>query len=198
MTEHEWDRALRIKTAGTLTGIYQSAHYNRYEATPYAGLEALFDNYGLRPEGQFVDFGSGKGRVPFYVHRKYGVTATGIEMSGHLYQEALENQASYMAKTKQSNGSVQFMRCLAEEYAVDPEDSMFYFFNPFSVQIFMTVVSEILESVENHPRPVTLVLYFPTADYIQFAEQSFNFIDEVRVPGLYERNSNERFLLFRK
>ncbi|AQQ54531.1 class I SAM-dependent methyltransferase [Planococcus lenghuensis] len=198
MTEHEWDRALRIKTAGTLSGIYQSAHYNRYEATPYAGLEALFEEYGLKPDGHFVDFGCGKGRVPFYVHRKFGITATGIEMSGHLYQEALENQASYMAKTKQKKGSVHFIRTFAEEYPINPEDSMFYFFNPFSVQIFMTVISRILESAEQNPRPVTLILYFPTADYIQFAEQSFKLIGEVKVPGLYERNSNERFMIFRK
>ncbi|WP_088007291.1 class I SAM-dependent methyltransferase [Indiicoccus explosivorum] len=198
MTEHEWDRKLGIRTAGTITGIYQSAHYNRYEATPYTGLDHLFNKGGIEPSGGFVDFGSGKGRVPFFVHDRFGVRATGVEMSGHLYQEALENQAGYLARTKQKSGSVRFLRCLAEEYEVEPDDSVFYFFNPFSVQIFMTVAGRILKSAEAKPRPVTLILYFPTSDYTEFADRTFERILEVPVPELYEKNSNERFLVYRK
>ena len=36
-------------------------------------------------------------------------------MSGQLYQEALENQASYMQKGMKIGGSIRFERRLAEE-----------------------------------------------------------------------------------
>ena len=69
-------------------------------------------------------------------------------MNGQMYQEALENQASYMQKSKQIGGSIRFECCLAEEYEIEPTDNRFYFFNPFSVQIFIKVIDNILLSVE--------------------------------------------------
>ncbi|MGG3448344.1 class I SAM-dependent methyltransferase [Domibacillus aminovorans] len=199
MDEKDYDRLLRIKTAGTLEGLSRSVHYNRYEATPYEALDELFAEYDLKKTDQVVDYGCGKGRLPFYVHHRFHVTVTGIEMNGHLYQEALENQASYMQKMKKAGGSVHFERGLAEEYEVEQADNRFYFFNPFSIQIFMKVVDNILRSVEQQNRSVDLILYYPTTEYVHFLETStaFALFKEVMVSDLYEQNENERFLIFR-
>jgi SAM-dependent methyltransferase len=199
MNENDYDRLLRIKTAGTLEGLNQSVHYNRYEATPYTALNDLFAEYDLKKTDEVVDFGCGKGRLPFYVHHRFQVTVTGVEMNGQLYQEALENQAGYIQKVKKTSGSVRFERCLAEEYKVEQTDNRFYFFNPFSIQIFMKVVDNILWSVEQKNRSVDLILYYPTTEYIHFLETStaFELVKEVKVSELYEQNENERFLIFR-
>jgi SAM-dependent methyltransferase len=199
MNENDYDRLLRIKTAGTLEGLNQSVHYNRYEATPYTALNDLFAEYDLKKTDGVVDFGCGKGRLPFYVHHHFQVTVTGVEMNGQLYQEALENQAGYIQKVKKTSGSVRFERCLAEEYEVEQTDNRFYFFNPFSIQIFMKVVDNILRSVEQQNRSVDLILYYPTTEYIHFLETStaFELFKEVKVSELYEQNENERFLIFR-
>ena len=119
-------------------------------------------------------------------------------MSAQLYQEALENKSSYERKFKHVGGSISFEHCLAEDYEVEPTDKLFYFFNPFSIQIFMNVVDNILRSFERQKRTVDIVLYYPTADYIEFLESGtpFELIKEVRVPGLSEENDNERFLVF--
>jgi len=199
MNEKDYDRMLRIKTVGTLQGLNQSVHYNRYEATPYDALDSLFKDYILNKKDDIVDFGCGKGRLAFYVHYHFQVHATGIEMSGSLYMDALQNLESYNKKAKYINGSIQFECCLAEEYEISPEQTHFYFFNPFSIQIFMNVVGNILQSVEKQQRIVDIVLYYPTADYIQYLETStaFELLKEVKIPGLYEQNDNERFLIFR-
>ncbi|MEK4487808.1 SAM-dependent methyltransferase [Psychrobacillus sp. FSL H8-0484] len=199
MREQDHDRLLRIKTAGIREWQHQSAHYNRYEATPYMALEALFDEYMCTNSDRFVDFGCGKGRFPFYIHHHLHVSVTGVEMSGQLYQEALENQGRYMEKVKHSRASIRFEQILAEEYEVESKENRFYFFNPFSIQIFQKVISNILLSVENHPRSVDVILYYPTPEYIQFLEvnTAFEILREVRVPELYDQNSNERFLIFR-
>ena len=59
-----------------------------------------------------MDFGCGKGRLPFYIHDRFDVSVTGIEMSGQLYQEALENQASYMQKGQTVKWFIRFECCL--------------------------------------------------------------------------------------
>ncbi len=199
INEKDYDRLLRIKTISTREWVNQSIHYNRYEATPYLALEALFHEYELNGTDTVVDFGCGKGRLPFYLHNRFQVSATGVEMSGQLYQEALENQASYMQKGMKIGGSIRFERRLAEEYEVEQGDNRFYFFNPFSIHIFMKVVDRILQSVEQKKRSVDIILYYPTTEYIQFIETStpFELLKEVKVPGLYEENDNERFLIFR-
>lgn len=199
MNEKDYDRLLRIKTEGIREWHNQSSHYNRYEATPYLALDELFRNYGLEKTDGVVDFGCGKGRLVFYLHYHFQVSVTGIEMSAQLYQEALENQASYRERSGQLGGSIRFDRCLAQDYVVEWTDNRFYFFNPFSIQIFRKVIDTILRSVEQQKRTVDVVLYYPTVDYVEFieAETPFKLLKEVRIPGMYEQNDNERFLVFR-
>jgi SAM-dependent methyltransferase len=199
MIEQAYDRLLHIKTAGIHQGQNQSVHYNRYEATPYVALDELFNDYELKKMDGVVDFGCGKGRLSFYIHNRFHVSVTGVEMNGQLYQDALDNQARYMQKVNRMNGFIRFERGLAEEYGVESTDNRFYFFNPFSIQIFMKVFDNILQSVEQQKRSVDLILYYPTTEYIQFLESSsiFKLLKEVKVPELYEQNENERFLIFR-
>lgn len=198
MEELEFDRSLGINTVGTLELLNQSVHYNRYEATPYIALEELFGHYDLQKGDCLVDFGCGKGRVSFYIHNRFQSQATGIEMNGRLYQDAMKNLENY-TKRKKLKGSISFERCYAQEYDIQSGENRFYFFNPFSIQIFMKVVDNILQSVNRHKRTVDLILYYPTSEYIQFIENrtTFEFLDEVKIPGLYEQNDNERFLIFR-
>lgn len=200
MDEHDYDEKLHIKTAGTLEVLNQSVHYNRYEATPYTALEELFDSYELSEKDGIVDFGCGKGRVTFYMHNRTKADCIGIEMNGRLYQDAQENLSGYLAsKKKWMKGSISFERCYAEEYEIQPYQNKFYFFNPFSIQLFMKVVDHILKSIEDEKRQVDLILYYPTADYIHYLEASttFTYHKEVKVTGLYEQNENERFIIFR-
>lgn len=199
MNEKEYDNLLRIDTAGTLELLSQSPHYNRYEATPYEALDDLFQSYGLQQSDGFVDFGCGKARVSFYVHHHFGASVASIEMNGQLYQDALENLAKYRRKAKRHGGAIRFERCYAETYEIDPSENKFYFFNPFSIQIFMTVIGNILLSVERAVRPVDVILYYPTAEYVQFMDNQtpFELWKEVKIDRLYEKNENERFLIYR-
>ena len=94
---------------------------------------------------------------------------------------------------------IQFEHIFAEGYDIEKEDNRFYFFNPFSLRIFQKVIDNILRSVEDHPRSVDIILYYPTSEYSHFLEihTVFELWKEIRLPGLYEENNNERFLIFR-
>lgn len=197
MKEYYYDKLLNIKTRGDQQGFHKSLHYHRYEPTPYSALEALFHHYTLKNTDHIVDFGCGKGRLNFYLHYFFGAHVTGIEMNETLYHEAMHNLKGYVKKN--SKDKVRFLCCLAEDYEIDASDNRFYFFNPFSIQVFQKIINHILFSVEQAKREIELVLYYPSPDYIYYLENdtAFECGKEVVLPYLYENNPNERFLIYR-
>lgn len=199
MTDQETDKLLHIRTEGTIEILQSSAHYNRYEATPYSVLDALFDIYPLRSTDHLVDFGCGKGRVPIYSVYRFGNFVTGIDLNGRLLQEAFTNLADFRASRKRFRGSIEFEQTTAETYEIQAEQNVFYFFNPFSVEIFKTVIGNVLDSVERDKRPVDIILYYPTTAFVYYLEEQtpFERIEELPIPALSIDNDDERILIYR-
>lgn len=199
MKDQFYDAMLNIKTTGDQKGFNKSIHYHRYEPTPYEALKILFNEYELTGSDRIVDFGSGKGRLAFFVHYLFHASAVGVEMNETFYIEAVANLRAYLRKNKVPKDKILFSCCLAEEYQISPSDNRFYFFNPFTIQIYVKIINRILRSVEETPREVELILYYPPEDYIFYLENktSFYLVKEVVLPGLYEQNHNERFLIYR-
>ncbi|PSL36378.1 hypothetical protein B0H99_107200 [Planomicrobium soli] len=197
MKESEYDKFLRIKTEGNQQGFNDSPHFHRYEPTPYALLDQFFSRYELDSGDRLVDFGCGKGRLNFYIHHRFSCETAGIEVNPAFYNEALENQAAYEKGRKQASGNIRFYCCAAQDYAIAPQDNRFYFFNPFSVQIFMSVITNILRSVEETEREVKLLLFFPSEDYIDFLERRTSFERKVEIVlAEGQKNMRERFLVY--
>lgn len=157
MAERKQDKLLGIRTVGIREWKDNKVQYNRYEATPYKALNHLFKHYKLSKSDKVVDFGCGRGRVAFYIHNRFHIPVTGIEVNDKTYEEALDNKARYRLKAKHISAPIQFQYGLAEHYKIDKTDNCFYFFNPFSVQIFKKVVRNILYSVEKDVRTVDLI-----------------------------------------
>lgn len=63
LRERKLDRTLQIKTVGLREWGKKKAAYNRYEPTPYAALDKLFQQYKFNKKDRLVDFGCGRGRV---------------------------------------------------------------------------------------------------------------------------------------
>ncbi|PMC36746.1 SAM-dependent methyltransferase [Bacillus sp. UMB0899] len=198
MTEKAYDQLLNIDTDEEQKGFHKSFHYHRYEPTPYQGLEQLFQYYKLTDSDRLVDFGCGKGRLPIFVHHLFHSPVAGVEMDNRFYEAAVKNRNRYITKTKKNGNQIVFHHCLAEEYPINPADNRFYFFNPFSVQIFMKVIRNILQSVEKKEREVELILYYAAEEYLYYLDNKTPFIlkEEMKINGLYEHNPNERFLIY--
>ncbi|WP_085993598.1 methyltransferase [Oceanobacillus senegalensis] len=200
MKEYYYDKLLNIKTRKNKnTPNDPFIHYHPYEPTPYYVLEELGKKYPISEQDHIVDFGCGLGRLNFYIHYFYQASVSGIERNVTFYENAIENRNRYLSRFNKKQDKLQFHYCLAEEYVIRREDNCFYFFNPFSVEIFRRVVQNILASVELIQRSVDLILYYPHDDYIYFLEMEtlFELVEEVRIPGLYERNPYERILIYR-
>ena len=106
MNEQQYEQLLQIETAKSQQGFPASSEYHRYEPTPYEALDLLRDAYPLDESDMIIDFGSGKGRLPFYLAYTFRVRAIGVEMDGGFHEEALQNWMNY-AKKHRNRGSAQ-------------------------------------------------------------------------------------------
>jgi SAM-dependent methyltransferase len=199
MDEQYYEKLLNIKTCGEQKIFNESFHYNRYEPTSYSALKILCEQYKFSAEDRIVDFGCGKGRLNFYINHFFHSNVTGIEMNNFFYKEAVDNKRDYLKKHKNKNDDINFLNCFAEKYDINPSDNKFYFFNPFSVQIFMKVLGNIFISIEEYKRTVDVILYYPSQDYIYFMETStpFELINKINLPDLYDKDTRQSFLVYR-
>ena len=199
MDEQYYEKLFKIKTTGEQKNFNESIHYHRYEPTSYAALEALTSTYSFSSEDSIVDFGCGKGRLNFYINYFFDSSVTGIEMNNFFYKQAVENKKSYLQIYKNKKDKINFSNCLAEKYYINSKDNRFYFFNPFSMQIFSKVIKNILASVEGNKRVLDVILYYPSNDYIYFLDTNSNFvlINEIKVPHLYDNDPRHKFLVYR-
>lgn len=199
MKEQYYEKLLNIKTCGEQKIFNESLHYNRYEPTSYYVLDILFKEYKINKDDHIIDFGCGKGRLNFYVNYFYDIECTGIEMNSFFYEEAISNRNSYIKKYKKDKNKINLLNCFAEEYKIKPLDNKFYFFNPFSIQIFIKVLGNILDSVEKHETIIDIILYYPSDDYIYYIENNtaFVFIEEIPIHNKYEKNNRQRLLIYR-
>lgn len=198
MNEQYYEKQLNIKTSGEQKTGNESSHYHIYEPTPYSALEALSKQYTFSKEDHIIDFGCGKGRFSFYGNYFFDAAVTGIEMNPFFYQQAVENKKEYLKKQKRHIHQLAFFHCFAEAYEVQPFHNTFYFFNPFSLQIFIKVIDNILLSIEKTKRNAKLILYYPSYDYTFFLENTpFTLLDEISVPCSNHHDPRNRFLIYR-
>ena len=199
MTDNEYEKLLQIKTSGEQKIFNESLHYHRYEPTSYHALDLLCTTYEFKETDSVIDFGCGKGRLNFYLNYKFNCNVTGIEMNNYFYQECIHNKNSYLKLQRYTEDKIQFLNCFAQDYEIDNKDNKFYFFNPFSVQIFIKVFGNIMNSVDRYYRPVDIILFYPSEDYIYYLENNTAFIlkHEIRINNLYKDDARQKFLIYR-
>lgn len=172
--------------------------YFRYEPTSYSGLICAFDEMEdvLTKYDRLVDFGCGKGRVLFYVNQRFQCEVCGIEVDEELYELALDNRAYYNTRFRDTMEKIEIINGKAEEYEIRPEDNVFYFFNPFEINIFEQVMKHIMESVERHPRKVFVMMYYPKTEYIRYMKQNqFKVFQIAKLPA-YETDWDEKVVIY--
>lgn len=198
MNEQYYETLLKIKTSGKQDLDETTVHYNRYEPTDYDALNKLCEEYKFKESDSVIDFGCGKGRLNFYLSHFYSCRVTGIEMNQYFYKQALNNKKSYLEKHKTDEDKINFYCTLAEKYEIQSIDNKFYFFNPFSLEIFMKVIDNILGSVYENKREVEIILFYPSDDYIFFLENYTFFMqkEEIRLEN-FKNDCRERFLVYK-
>ena len=192
MTEREWDKRLRVRTTGREDEV--NAHYSPYEPTPYPVLERLADSGHIRRKDRLLDYGCGKGRVAFFMASRVGCPVTGLDYSQKLIDIARENRRSCPAGDR-----VALVRALAEQH-VPRDETAFFFFNPFSDAVFAAVLRRLEQSRRESPRPMKLICYYPSEEYLRCLEAAPDLIlvEDIDCGDLFNgKNPRERLVVWR-
>lgn len=194
LSERKTDRLLNIKTTGIINSK-EKDHF-RYEPTPYKDLYLLFEKLKLKETDHFVDFGSGRGRVCFYVHYLFKSFVYGIEINLPTFHESLINLQNYNNKYN-SNNKIAFINEYAENYEIKNFQNIFFFFNPFTVKIFKKVIYNIDDSLKKHPRDITIILTYPILEYVNFILQETDFIVKDYIEFNKHNKSLNKFIILK-
>ena len=192
--ETRWDKLLRIKTTGRDDSRSDQYRYP-YEPTSYRVLERLANSGLIRKNNTLLDYGTGKGRVCFYLSYQTRCNSIGVEYDERIYQGAIDNK-----RTAVSSDRTAFVLCGAENYEVPADVDRCYFFNPFSVEIFQAVLAKIYESYYAKPREILLLFYYPAENYISslMTQEQLMFYDEIDTSDLFPGDDNrERIMIFK-
>lgn len=197
LKEKSYDRKLQIQTTGLREWGKKDEAYNRYEATPYSALKKFFAIYKFKEDDHVIDFGSGRGRVAFFIHDKFDIPVTGVEANDKTIDEAFKNKESYMKKRHHLKAPIMFDFALAEQYAIRDDATCFYFFNPFSLRIFKQVIHNILQSFKRNERTLELILYYPLPSFKTYIQTHtpFEMINKLPTPG--DHGKYGKFVVYR-
>lgn len=155
MDEQEWEHILGIRTAGRDDSRSDGEHHP-YEPTDYCVLEHLANSGYMGKKNTLIDYGSGKGRVGFFLAYQTRCHAVGVEYDRRLWEKAMSNRC-----TAVSGRRVTFVLADSVEYEVPPEADCFFFFNPFGLHTLKLVLKQIFDSYYRAPRTMRLFFYYP-------------------------------------
>jgi 16S rRNA G966 N2-methylase RsmD len=123
-------------------------------------LKKLFNRLqpALPSDSVLVDFGSGKGRV-LLIAASFGFReARGIEFAQELCHIARTNWLAYKQKRRVAT-VCQVVEVDAVDYAIKPDENVFFLFNPFDNVILDRVLVNLQKSIEQRPRRVLICCY---------------------------------------
>ena len=191
--ETTWDKLLKIRTMGRDDSNSDQYHYP-YEPTPYSVLERLANSGLIRKTNILLDYGCGKGRVDFFMSYQTRCKSIGIEYDERIWQKAMQNKNDAVSQAK-----VSIELANAEKFEVTENVDRIYFFNPFSVTILQSVISQVLKSYYEDMRNIKLFFYYPSDEYISYlmTVEELVFSDEIDCRDLFEGNdARERIIIF--
>lgn len=154
MDEQAWERLLNIKTAGRDDSQFDGEHHP-YEPTDYAVLERLISTGYIGKHNVLIDYGSGKGRVSFFLAHETRCRCIGVEFDERLWERSLANQ-----KTAVVGKRVEFIHDDAVTFKVPKEADCYFFFNPFALHTLKRVLANIFDSVYQETRRMRLFFYY--------------------------------------
>lgn len=187
-----WDVLLKIQSEEIEEGLSDTYHH-RYEPTPYPVLERLLDSGLLNHSTHFIDIGCGKGRIPIFFAQTLGIQTTGVDFDKNLIIQANQNRLKVACKHQ-----IRFIHQKAEDHLFTSEDAI-YFFNPFTLNIFQSVLSHIISSWYESPRTIRLFFYYIDDEILAYmmSIHEFIFYDEIPCEDLFANEDHrENIMVF--
>jgi precorrin-6B methylase 2 len=133
------------------------AHGVHYAPTRVRYFRAILHALPVPRDSVFVDLGAGKGRMLLLAAQSGRFRkVVGVEFSAELCRTAEQNIRRFQ---RHCGGNVRFeiVHADAADYAVQPDQNVFFMFNPFGPVVMQQVVQRIARSLEEMPRRICLI-----------------------------------------
>lgn len=150
---------------------------NWYEgASPFI-IRQLFDALPIRySDFDFIDYGSGKGRVLMLAAERGFGKSIGVEFGGELVEAARRNTEIFNARRAQP-ATIESFHMDAVDFVLPETPLVIYFYCPFYGTVLDRVLANIKASHARNPRPLILI----------FNGQRPSIIEQFRATGFTER-----------
>jgi precorrin-6B methylase 2 len=133
------------------------AHGVHYAPTRVRYFRAVLRTLPIPQDSVFVDLGAGKGRLLLLAAQSGRFRkVVGVEFSAELCRTAERNIRRFQRHCP-SNVRFEVVHADAADYEVQPDQNMFFMFNPFGPVVMEQVVQHIRQSLEEAPRPVWVI-----------------------------------------
>lgn len=109
---------------------------------------------------EFVDLGSGKGRVLLVASEFPFRRITGVEFASELHEIAVQNVKNYRS-TSQRCRDIQCVNGDAMQYVFPDAPTVLFMFNPFRPAVLVPILRRLQASLEQNPRDVLLLYAAP-------------------------------------
>jgi SAM-dependent methyltransferase len=134
-----------------------SVHYQASKARP---LWTLLNELDLPRNSGFVDFGAGKGRVLLIAALCGFQRIIGVEFSPELCECARRNAEIFQRRNRLS-ARIEIVLADAAVYPIQPDQQVFFMYNPFDEVVMAQVLANLRRSVEESPRKIWLIYNTP-------------------------------------
>jgi predicted RNA methylase len=131
-----------------------------YQPTKARPLRNLLNSLDLPRDSGFVDLGSGKGRVWLVAAQCGFQRIIGVEFSPELCESTRQNVEIFRRRFGLT-ARIDIVMSDAAHYRIQPDQSIFFMYNPFDGVVMEQVMANIRRSVELAPRQVWLIYNTP-------------------------------------
>jgi SAM-dependent methyltransferase len=154
--------------------------YVGYEPSNWRWLSRALRGRRIGPDDVFVDLGSGKGRILLAAARYPFGRVIGVELAESLNEVAKANVDA--ARGKLRAGEVEIVTADITKWRWPPDVNYVYLFNPVEGPPFSRVVDNLMTSLRQHPRRMTLIYANPTMASVIERTGAFELVDVIRNP----------------
>ncbi len=133
---------------------------SRYEAVSFYMLEQLFAAFRkISDQTSIIDLGCGKGRMMMAAPHFGFTDITGIDFAKEVCGQAIVNMKR---KEKQFPGiKWKVINQNVEDYDINPDDSVFFMFNPFNQLVLKNFLKRLDASCDQFPRTIYFLYASP-------------------------------------
>jgi hypothetical protein len=152
----------------------------RYDPSSEASVRLLLDNLQIDyPRFNFIDFGSGKGRVLLIAGEFPFQEVLGMEFSRELHETAVQNLARLPPGVTRA-GRVRSIHGDASSFELPRSDLVCYFYNPFGAPVIEVVAARLAAHHEKYGFQVIVIYVDPR--HAEIFSKSGNFVSHDHNP----------------